>query len=59
MLGESFSAVDIYLFMLSTWLSDDCGHPALAEFANVMRVVDKVLQRPSVSKVHPALHGVN
>ena len=59
MLGESFSAVDIYLFMLSTWLSDDCGHPALAEFANVMRVTDKVVKRPSVRKVYPSLCGAN
>ena len=59
MLGESFSAVDIYLFMLSTWLSDEYGHPDLTVFPNVSRVADQVRKRPSVARVYPALHGAN
>ena len=57
MLGESFSAVDIYLFMLSTWLSGEYGHPDLAKFSNVERIADKVKQRPSVAKVYPTIIG--
>ena len=59
MLGEPFSAVDIYLFMLSTWLSDEYGHPDLAGFNNVSRVAEQVRKRPSVARVYPALHGAN
>ena len=59
MLGESFSAVDIYLFMLSTWLSDEYGHPDLTVFTNASRVADQVRKRPSVARVYPALHGAN
>jgi len=57
MLGERFSALDIYLFMLSTWLSDEYGHPDLAKFSNVERIADKVKQRPSVAKVYPTIIG--
>jgi glutathione S-transferase len=57
MLDELFSAVDIYLFMLSTWLSDQYGHPDLAKFSNVERIADKVKQRPSVAKVYPTIIG--
>ena len=32
MLGKRFSAVDIYLFMLTTWLKSAKGHPAIDEF---------------------------
>jgi glutathione S-transferase len=59
MLGESFSAVDIYLFMLSTWLSDEYGHPDLTLFTNVSRVADQVRKRPSVARVYPAFHRAN
>ena len=59
MLDELFSAVDIYLFMLSTWLSDEYGHPDLTVFPNVSRVADQVRKRPSVARVYPALHGAN
>ena len=31
-LGENFSAADIYLFMLTTWLRSAIGHPAIDEF---------------------------
>ena len=57
MLDELFSAVDIYLFMLSTWLSGEYGHPDLAKFSNVERIADKVKQRPSVAKVYPTIIG--
>ena len=57
LLGEPFSAADIYLFMLSTWLSAEYGHPDLTQFANVKRVSDKVKQRPSVATAYPALIG--
>ncbi len=51
-LGEMFSAVDIYLFMLTTWLRRAKGHPAIDEFPNVKRIADKVAQRPSVQMVY-------
>ncbi len=51
-LGERFSAADIYLFMLTTWLRPARGHPTVDEFPNVKRIADKVLQRPSVQKVY-------
>ncbi len=51
-LGEQFSAVDIYLFMLTTWLRQYLGHPDVNEFPNVKRIADKVLLRPSVQAVY-------
>jgi len=51
-LGERFSAVDIYLFMLTTWLSQSRGHPATDAFPNVKRIADAVMQRPSVQLVY-------
>lgn len=54
MLGERFSALDIYLFMLTTWLRSNRGHPGLDEFPNVKRIADVVLQRPSVQMVYEA-----
>ena len=52
LLGDRFSAADIYLFMLTTWLRSDKGHPAIDEFANVKRIADAVVQRPSVQLVY-------
>ncbi len=52
MLGKRFSAVDIYLFMLTTWLRSAKGHPAINEFPNVKRIADAVVQRPSVQLVY-------
>ena len=52
MLGERFSAVDIYLFMLVTWLSTDHDHPVADDFPNVARIARKVMSRPSVRKVY-------
>lgn len=52
MLGESFSAADIYLFMLTTWLKPERGQPSVDEFPNVKRIADAVMQRPSVQLVY-------
>ena len=52
LLGDRFSAADIYLFMLSTWLRKAKGHPPMSAFPNAKRIADKVLQRPSVQKVY-------
>ena len=51
-LGERFSAVDIYLFMLTTWLQASRGQPSVDEFPNVKRVADAVLPRQSVQLVY-------
>ena len=37
-LGDQFSAADIYLFMLTTWLETSRGHPDIHEFPNVQRI---------------------
>ena len=52
LLGKRFSAADIYLFMLTTWLSESHQHPAVNSFANVNRVATKVMQRPSVCSIY-------
>ena len=51
-LGERFSSVDIYLFMLTTWLRTSRGHPSTNEFPNVKRIADAVVSRPSVQFVY-------
>ena len=51
-LGNQFSAADIYLFMLTTWLKTSRGHPSADEFPNVKRIVESVMQRPSVQLVY-------
>mgnify|MGYP001819391967 CR=1 FL=1 len=51
-LGDRFSAADIYLFMLTTWLNIPRGHPSTDEFPNVARIADAVMQRPSVQLVY-------
>ena len=53
-LGERFSAADIYLYMLTTWLSEAKGHPELREFPNVARIAGAVAERESVRKVYGA-----
>ena len=52
LLGKRFSAADIYLFMLTTWLSVSHQHPTIDSFANVKRVATKVMQRPSVRSIY-------
>ena len=51
-LGDRFSAADIYLFMLTTWLAPSRGQPSTQEFPNVKRIADVVMQRPSVQLVY-------
>ena len=51
-LGDQFSAADIYLFMLTTWLEPLRGQPAVQEFPNVKRIADAVVLRPSVRLVY-------
>ena len=51
-LGDRFSAADIYLFMLTTWLRSTKGHPSVSEFSNVKRIADVVMKRPSVQLVY-------
>ena len=50
-LGDRFSAADIYLFMLTTWLRPAKGHPSIEEFPNVNRVAGVVAQKPTVQRV--------
>jgi len=52
LLGDTFSAADIYLFMLTTWLAPSRGHPPLDEFPNVKRIADAVMSRPTVQRVY-------
>ncbi len=52
MLGERFSALDIYLFMLTTWLRPSRGHPTVSEFPNVERIAQSVLPRDSIQLVY-------
>ena len=59
-LGSQFSAVDIYLFMLTTWFEPSRGQPSVDEFPNVKRIADAVLPRRSVQLVYEdwiAEHG--
>ncbi len=51
-LGDKFTAVDIYLFMLTTWLQTDRGHPPLHTLPNVARISAAVQARPSVQLVY-------
>ena len=51
-LGSQFTAVDIYLFMLTTWLRDEHGHPRVQDFSSVSRIATAVMKRPSVRMVY-------
>ena len=51
-LGDRFSAADIYLFMLTTWLNTPRGQPSVDEFPNVARIAGAVIERPSVQLVY-------
>ena len=51
-LGARFSAVDIYLFMLITWLKPSRGQPSVDEFPNVKRIANAVQLRKSVQTVY-------
>ena len=52
LLGDQFSAADIYLFMLTTWLETSRGHPDIYEFPNVQRIANAAMLRPSVQLVY-------
>ena len=52
LLGSQFTAVDIYLFMLTTWLRDEHGHPRVQDFSSVNRIATAVMKRPSVRMVY-------
>jgi len=52
MLADQFSALDVYLFMLTTWLNPLRGQPSLKDFPNVQRIADAVGLRPSVQLVY-------
>ena len=49
LLGNRFSACDVYLYMLSTWLSDE--HTPISAFPNAARCVEMVAARPEVARV--------
>jgi glutathione S-transferase len=51
-LGDQFSAADIYLYMLTTWLDSSLGHPQVSNFPNVMRIANAVDNRPSIQRVY-------
>jgi glutathione S-transferase len=51
-LGPRFSAADIYLFMLTTWLDPSRGHPSTDEFPNVKRIAAAAALRPSIRRVY-------
>lgn len=51
-LGDQFSAADIYLTMLTTWLKTSLGHPSADEFPNVHRIATEAKKRPSVQLVY-------
>ena len=53
--GDRFSAADIHLHTLSTWLSPEMGHPEIGAFPNAARIAARVAQRPSVRLVHGLL----
>lgn len=48
-LGERFSACDVYLYMLSTWLLDE--HTPLSAFPNAARCLEKVAAKPEIERV--------
>jgi len=51
-LGDRFSAADIYLHMLTTWLAPSRGQPSVDEFPNVKRIDGEVAKRPSARRVY-------
>ena len=51
-LGKRFSAADIYLYMLTTWLKPVREHPELSCFPNVQRIARQACVRPSVKLVY-------
>ena len=54
LVGDSFTATDIHLHMLTTWLSPEMGHPTMDEFPNAKRVAANAVERPAVARVFGA-----
>lgn len=52
LLGTNFSAADIYLTMLTTWLNTSLGHPSIEDFPNVQRIARESMKRPSLQLVY-------
>lgn len=53
LLGDKFSAADIYLLMLTTWMRpEEKGHPAPATFPNIHRITKATSKRPAVARVY-------
>ena len=48
-LGGRFSACDVYLYMLSTWLLEE--HTPISRFANVSRCLERVAAMPEIARV--------
>ncbi len=55
LLGESFSAVDIYLWMLAAWHPDP--EPMLERNPRVKRLVEGVQARPAIARIWPEHEG--
>ena len=55
MLGESFSACDLFAYMLTTWHPE--GEAFLATVPNVARLAERVSQRPAVQRAMKS-HGL-
>lgn len=51
LVGNRYTAADIHLRMLTTWLSPDRGHPTMDAFPNAARVAANAAERPAVKKV--------
>lgn len=51
-LGDDFSAVDIYLYMISTWFSPEMGGLSLEDFPNAARLARAAAERPSIRHVY-------
>jgi glutathione S-transferase len=49
LLGERFSAADIFAYMLSTW--QQCCPDTYQRFPNIKRLADKVAARPAMERV--------
>ena len=52
LLGSHFTAVDIYLFMLPTWVRVDHGHPGAQDFSYVSGIATPVMNLRSVRMVY-------
>jgi glutathione S-transferase len=51
LVDDRYTAADIHLHMLTTWLSPEMGHPNMDEFPNAKRVAANAGARPAVKKV--------